>query len=126
MQGQTPGIRSQTTSGQERGPLFCVVGNVRLLAFTQTPVPGTIIGQVDTAVGVGVPLVQTVSTPPGGTTLTTVDKQTATVCGALLFKNGQLALDVAFVSPGSGALTPGMSPLALMVLSLMGLLPVSG
>lgn len=126
MQGPGPSLRSPTVVGPQRGPVLCFVGTVNLFDLIQPPAPGSIVGQLNTAVGVAVPLVQSSPGIFSGQSLSSVDRSTATVCGILLFKDGQLALDVVFVSPGTNATTPGVSPLALVVLALLGLFPVSG
>lgn len=123
MRSPGPSLPSPTVGGPQRGPVFCFVGTVSLFQPVQSLPPGSVVGLLKTALGVGVPLLQT--TPSfGGHTLASVDQKTATLCGALVFQNGQLALEVAFVSPGESASAPGISPLALVVLALLGLLPV--
>lgn len=122
-QMQGPLLRSPTLVGPVSGPIFCFVGTVVLFQFIQPPAPGSVIGQLNTPVGVAVPLVQSSPTPFGTPLLSAVDRQRATLCGPLTFRDGRLALDVRFVSPGVSATTPGVSPLALVVLALLGLLP---
>lgn len=105
----------------ERGPFFCVEGYLRL-----NP-PGRIdpvLGNVHTNVGVAVPLVQTLPQLFGQNRLDTTGIDPVTICGRLLFYNGQLALDVLCVSPGGEMGTPGVSPPALATLAMLGLLPV--
>lgn len=127
MQGQGPGpsLRSPTSVGPQRGPVFCFTGTVELKERAPAPQAGRIVGQLVTGVGVAVPLIQ--PAPAFSTTqLSNVNKELATVCGAIVLQDGHLAVEVAFVSPGVSTLTPGVSPLALTVLALLGLLPVSG
>jgi hypothetical protein len=126
MQGPGPSLGSPTVVGPQRGPLLCFVGTVNLFDPAQTPGPSCVIGQLKTSVGAGMPLVQTSPAPFGTTTLGAVDQQLATVCGNLVFQDERLAVDVAYVSPGTSTATPGVSSLALVMLSLLGLLPVSG
>ncbi len=126
MQGPGPSLQSPAVVGPQRGPVLCFVGTVNLFEFTQPPLPGSVIGELVTSVGVAVPLTQSSPSTFGGHTLASVNRTTATLCGPLVFQNGQLALDIVFVSPGTSASTPGVSPLALLVLSLLGLLPAAG
>lgn len=126
MQGPGPSLGSPTVVGPQRGPVFCFVGIVQLVDLLQTTKPGSVIGHLNTAVGVAVPLVQSSPAPLGSGTLAAVDRQVATVCGNLLFLDERLAVDVAYVSPGTRAATPGISPLALVTLALLGLLPAAG
>jgi hypothetical protein len=126
MQRPGPNLGSPADVGPEPGPVFCFVGTVNLIPLVPPPQPGAILGQLTTSVGVGVPLIQTSSSLFGHGTLASVDRQLATVCGNLLFRDGRLAVDVAFVSPGVSTTTPGLSSLALVVLSLLGLLPAAG
>lgn len=107
----------------QSGPIYCFVGTVNLTRFDQHPPLGSVIGHLRTPVGVGVPFVQTNALSLGPSSLASVDQKVATLCGNLVFRDGLLALDVAYVSPGVHATTPGVSPLALTVLSLLGLLP---
>lgn len=126
MQRPGPSLGSPAAVGPEPGPVFCFVGTVKLTPSKEPYPAGSILGQLDTSVGVSVPLLQSSSALFGTSTLASVDRQLATVCGNLLFRGGRLALDVAYVSPGANAKTPGVSPLALVVLALLGLLPASG
>ncbi|MDB4893808.1 MAG: hypothetical protein JWN15_70 [Firmicutes bacterium] len=126
MQGPGPSLGSPAVVGPQRGPVFCFVGTVHLLDLLQTTRPGSVIGHLNTAIGVAVPLVQSSPAPLGSGTLATLDRQLATVCGNLLFLDERLAVDVAYVSPGTRAATPGVSPLALVAMALLGLLPAVG
>lgn len=121
MEGPGPSLRSPTVVGPERGPILCFVGRVSL-----APSASPLVGQLVTDVGVAVPLVQSAPVTFGASSLASVSQQTATVCGSLVFHNGALAVDVAYVSPGTSATTPGVSPLALVMLALLGLLPAAG
>jgi hypothetical protein len=126
MQVPGPSLGSPTLVGPRSGQVFCFTGTVNLFQFIQAPPPGAVLGQLNTPVGVAVPLVQSIPSGFGTTTLGAVDQQSATVCGTLLFQEGRLALDILFISPGVSKTTPGVSPLALLVLALLGLLPVVG
>lgn len=110
-------------AGQRSEPVYCFVGVVKLTRLAPGTEPEPLVGQLHTSVGVGVPLVQSVPIRFGKNPLAAVDQQVATCCGYLLFHNGQLALDVAYANPGVHTTTPGVSPLALTVLALLGLLP---
>lgn len=77
----------------------CLFGSVTLFQFIQAPPPGSVIGTLTTLSGRSIPLVQT-SPTTGGVTLASVDRQLAIVCGNLTAVQGQIALDVRFVSPG--------------------------
>lgn len=104
------------------GPNFvCVTGVVNLFRFIQPPAPGSVIGSLTTPGGGTLPLVQSQPALTGGTTLSAVDGQFATLCGNLTQAQGQLALDVRFVSSGFSPLTPGVDPLTLSLLLLFGL-----
>jgi hypothetical protein len=124
MQGPGPSLSSPTIVGENRGPILCFVGTVNLKSTKQAP-PGSMLGQLVTSIGVAVPLMQSTPTTFGTHSLSSVDRMRATVCGTLLFQEGRLAVDVCYVSPGTSTTTPGVSPLALIALSLLGLLPVA-
>lgn len=123
MHGPGPSLDAPSVGGPQRGPVYCFVGTVQLFAAPESPMPGGLIGQLATPVGVGVPLVQTATAPMGPDTLLSVDHQVATLCGSLLFHDDHLALDVAYVCLGKNSVAPGVSPPALTVLALLGLLP---
>lgn len=121
MQRPGPGQGVPAVAGQQHGPFFCFTGTLNLL-----PAPkGAVLGQLVTTVGVGVPLVQSAPLAPGIPPLVTLNHQVATVGGRLCFYDELLALDVLYVSPGVNTRTPGVSPLALLHLSLLGLLPTA-
>lgn len=123
MQSPGPSLGSPAVVGQRSEPVYCFVGVVKLTRSAPGTESGPLAGQLHTSVGVGVPLVQSVPIRFGNNPLTAVDQQVATCCGHLLFHDGRLALDVAFASPGVHTTTPGVSPLALTALALLGLLP---
>lgn len=93
------------------GPGFvCLTGVVTLFQFIRPPEPGSIIGTLTTLDGRQVAIVQTQPALASGVTLGAADRQLATVCGNLVFAQGQLALDVRFVAPGVSPFTPGGLP----------------
>lgn len=94
-------LRAQRVSVVGFGDLECFSGLVNLFRFFQAPRRGEIIGDLNIPGGGTIPLVQTQSTPPGGTPLSAVDGQFATVCGRLITRRGQVALDVRLVFPGA-------------------------
>lgn len=89
--------------------LQCFLGRVGLFRFIMAPPPGSVIGQLNVLGGAELPLVQTQPTPPGGTSLASVDGQFARVCGVLTPRQGGVVLDVRLVNPGapSPTGTPG-------------------
>ncbi|MGE5672617.1 MAG: hypothetical protein ACM3XM_01845 [Mycobacterium leprae] len=128
---QLQGVSTTTTS---LGTLQCVSGVVNLFQFVVPPRPGSIIGQVTTTGGFTVLISQSQPTPPGGTTLASVDGRFATVCGRFTFQNGQRVLDVLLVNPGACPPCPVCPPqnnqllllLLLLLLQQPGLLSSTG
>jgi hypothetical protein len=107
--------------------LQCLAGVVTLFRFIQPPAPGSVIGTLRTTFGT-FNLIQTQPTPLGGTPLSAVDGQFATVCGVLVNVGGQLALDVRLVNPGAPSPTPTPFPFdtRTLILLLLMLLLLSG
>jgi hypothetical protein len=102
--------------------LQCVSGVVTLFQFIQPPAPGSIIGQIQTLFGATIPLIQTQPTPPGGTPLSSVDRQFATLCGVLTTRGNQFVLDVRVVIPSRPVPTPFPFDNRLLLLLLLSLL----
>ena len=104
--GQTQGVGSVNfqsffNTGLTIRPSFqCRSGFVTLFRFIVAPAPGSVIGTLTTRIGNQIPLVQTRQTPPGGTPLSAVDGQFATLCGPFVRARDQFALDVRIVNPG--------------------------
>jgi hypothetical protein len=112
-------LPSPTIVGPAGANFVCLVGFVNLFQFIQPPPPGSVVGTLATSVST-IPLVQTNPTVTGGAPLASVDRQLATLCGDLSLVQGQLALDVRSVSPGFSPITPGLNPLLLLLLLLLG------
>lgn len=122
MQGPSPGLGSPTLSDLQRGPILCFVGTLQV-ANPKTQ-PGPVLGWVSTPVGVCVPLIVGAPQPPDAQGLKALDQRRVTICGPLVFENGQLAVEVRFASPGSSSVARGISPWSLVSLAVLGLLPV--
>jgi hypothetical protein len=118
--GSHPGMASTTRPR----PVYCFTGTV-LLVPDAAPVAGALVGHLHTPIGVAVPLIQAPSSI-GPVAVTAVNGQNVTICGSFLLQDGYLVLEATLVQPGENATTPGVSPLALLVLALLGLLPVAG
>lgn len=102
-------------------PLRCFTGvvNIRFFGGIGGILPGGgITATLTTFNGQVIPLIQTVPTPPGGTTLASVNGQVATVCGVFTTFQGQVVLDVRIVNPG----TPTPPPINLNQILLLLLL----
>ena len=114
-------LSNVTTLGAQ--PLSCVTGVVNLRFFGGIPgiIGGDpIVATVTTFTGQVIPLIQTVPTPPGGTTLASVNGQVATVCGVLTTVRGQVVLDVRLVNPFFPIPTPfNINPLLLLLLLIL-------
>jgi hypothetical protein len=100
-------LPSPTTVGPFGQRFVCLTGVVNLFQFFAPPQPGSVIGELNTLFGFAIPLVQSRPTPAGTTTLSSVDRQFATLCGNLVLSGNRLALDVRAVIPRFGFTTPG-------------------
>lgn len=124
LQGPSPGLGPPTLSDLQRGPILCFVGTLHMADAKTQPQSGCTLGWVSTPVGICVPLVINAPMPPDGQGLKALDQRSVTVCGPLVFENGQLAVEVRYASPGSSSVARGVSPWSLVTLAVLGLLPV--
>lgn len=112
-------LPSPAIIGPAGANFVCATGVVNVLQFFAPPQPGDVTAQLTTLAGTTLPLVQTQPGLASGPTLATVSGSLATVCGNLTVAGGQVALDVRFVSPGTGPTAPGINPFLLLLLQLL-------
>lgn len=104
----------------------CISGVVSLFRFIAPPSPGSIIGNLQLQSGAVIPLIQSGPTAIGGPTLSSVDGQSATLCGSFVRSGNQTVFDVRVVIPGALPLPAVDSQLLLLLLLLLLLSGRSG